>query len=91
MLRKDEIKHFIATFIITIVVLALFALFYHKPMYGWDKFIALSVGVLVAAAKEIVWDNWMRKGTPEFYDFIAGVYGAFAAMFIWTIIKTMIK
>lgn len=85
MLRKDEIKHFVAVFAITIVVLALFALFYHKPTYGWDKGIALGIGCLVAAAKELVWDKWMSRGTPGFYDFLAGVYGAFAAMFLWVI------
>jgi hypothetical protein len=33
------------------------------------------VAAVVGAAKEIVWDWLLKKGTPEFLDFVATVAG----------------
>ena len=87
---NDKVKHFIATAAITLAVLAIFAVIQHPYMWGWDKAIALMTGCMVAAAKEVVWDKWLHRGDPDFYDFLAGVYGAFAAMFGWAVVETII-
>jgi hypothetical protein len=42
-------------------------------------------------AKEIVWDKWLKRGTPDFYDFVAGLYGAFGGVFIWVGMETIVK
>lgn len=85
---NDKLKHFIACAVITLLVLT--ALAFAPYMYGWDKAIALAVGIAAAASKEIIWDKMMGRGTAEFYDFLAGVYGAFAAMFAWAIVETIV-
>lgn len=87
---NDKTKHFIAAAAITLTVLILFAVIPHAYLWGWDKAIALFVGVAAAAAKEIIYDKMWGKGTPDFYDFLAGLYGAFAAMFAWAIVETII-
>lgn len=87
---NDKTKHFIATAAITLIVLILFAVIPHNYLWGWDKAIALSVGCIAAIAKEVVWDKWLGRGTPDYYDFFAGVCGAFVAMFGWVIVETII-
>ena len=87
---NDKTKHFIATAAITLAVLAIFAVIQHPYMWGWDKAVALLAGCTAALGKELVWDKMLGKGTPDFYDFLAGVCGAFAAMFGWVIVETII-
>lgn len=87
---NDKLKHFIAGALITLLVLIAFIFIPHGDMYNWDKGIALALGCLAGVAKEVIWDKWLHKGTPDFYDFLATVYGAFAAMFSWVIIETII-
>ncbi len=87
---NDKLKHFLACAAVTLITLTLFAVIPHGPMYGYDKLIAIAVGMAAAAGKEIVYDKWLHKGTPDFYDFTAGMYGAFAAIFAWVIIETII-
>lgn len=40
-----------------------------SPFYGFGAVI------LIALGKEIVWDDWMKKGTPELWDFVFTVMG----------------
>lgn len=87
---NDKLKHFIACGVITLFTLLLFALIPHGNMYGWDKGIAVAVGCFAALGKELVWDKWLKRGTVDYYDFFWGVCGAFAAMFTWVIIETII-
>ncbi len=88
---NDKLKHFFACAAITLIVLLLFAVIPHGNMYGYDKMIAIAVGVFAAAAKEIIWDKWLDRGTPDYYDFFAGVCGAYAGMFAWAIVETFIN
>ena len=37
--------------------------------------IGLLTAAMAGALKEIVWDWWLKKGTPEFLDFVATVAG----------------
>jgi hypothetical protein len=86
----DKKKHFWIGVVIPIVILAAFLLISDRQMYGWDKFIAIAVGVAVGAAKEVIWDKWLGRGTPEFYDFVATMIGVFVGTFGWIIAETII-
>ncbi len=86
---RDKVLHTLAGAVIALTVLAIFALF-QTQWHGWEKFIALSVSILISAAKEVVWDKWLKRGTPDFYDFVAGLYGAFGGVFLWVIMETII-
>ena len=87
---NDKAKHFWAAAAITIATLAIFAIVPHAPMWGYDKAIALFLGVMAGVAKELIWDKWLGRGTPEFDDFLFSLWGAFAAMFAWAIVETII-
>ena len=87
-MRNDKLKHFIACAAVTLIILIIFT-FIGKEMYGWDKGIAVLAGWIIAAAKEIVWDGWFKKGTKDFYDFFWGGAGSTTAMFIWVIIEML--
>jgi hypothetical protein len=80
---KDKLKHIIACVGIAAITLAVCLFF--RPMYGWDAGIAAIVVVLAAGAKELIWDKWLGKGTPDYYDFFWGVCGGWAMIFIWKI------
>lgn len=88
---NDKSKHFWAAAGITIATLAIFAIVPHGNMWGYDKAIALALGVVAGGAKELIWDKWLGRGTPEFDDFLYSLWGAFAAMFSWAIVETIIQ
>ena len=56
---KDKLLHFFYGTLISFVSIGLFGI------HG------LWITVVVAAAKEIVYDWYLGKGTPEFSDFVA--------------------
>ena len=68
-LRADKLKHFSAG-----LALSLAAGLFVYPLIG------LATAAVVGALKEIIWDWLLKKGTPEFLDFVAtmagGVLGA---------------
>jgi len=68
-LQKDKLKHAIAG-----VALSIVAGLFVYPLIG------LATAAVVGALKEIIWDWLLKKGTPEFLDFVAtmagGVLGA---------------
>lgn len=68
MIQPDKQKHIGAGYTI-----ALLASVFLNP------FFAFALGALTGAAKEIVWDKWMKKGTPEKADFWYTALGALAA------------
>jgi hypothetical protein len=86
---KDKLKHFLVCGIVSILTLGVLLLL-GTNWSGYEKLLALSFGVGAALAKEMIWDKWLHLGTPEFYDFVAGLFGAFAGTFIWIIIETII-
>jgi hypothetical protein len=87
---NDKSKHFWASAAITIVTLVIFAVIPHAYMWGYDKAIALFLGVIAGVAKELIWDKWWGRGTPEFDDFLFSLWGAFSAMFAWAIVETIV-
>ena len=62
--RKDYLLHFIAgTLIFCFCVLFL------------NPILSLGAVLLIAFAKEIIWDGWFRKGTVEAEDALATLLG----------------
>lgn len=86
---NDKLKHFIVAVVITWVVLLASHLWF--PLhYNWDFGLAAAVAIMVSAAKELIWDKWWGRGTPEFDDFLFSLWGAFSAMFAWAIVETIV-
>lgn len=51
-----------------------------SPLFG---LVIGSVMVVVGmAAKELVWDGWLEKGTPEWLDFLHGIE---PVLYVWII------
>lgn len=83
-MQKDKLKHAIAG-----VALSIVAGLFLCPVAGlipwtWLQVVIAGVGAagfgflvaaVVGAAKEIIWDWLLKKGTPEFLDFVATVAG----------------
>jgi VanZ family protein len=86
---KDKLKHFLACAAIAAITLAVLLLI-GTNWAGYEKLVAVTVGTLAAIAKEIIWDKWLKKRTPDFYDFVAGLIGAFVGTFIWIIADMII-
>jgi hypothetical protein len=61
---KDKQKHFLAGLALSILAGLSFC-----PLIG------LATAAVVGALKEIIWDWLLKKGTPEFLDFVATVAG----------------
>ncbi len=64
MMKQDDLKHLLVGISISLVFGVQFA-----PLIG---FIAAAI---VGALKEIIWDWLLKKGTPEFMDFLATALG----------------
>ena len=61
---KDKVMHFCAGLALSILA-GLFA----YPMFG------LLIAAAVGALKEIIWDGFLKRGTPEWLDFLATCLG----------------
>ena len=61
---NDKVKHIIAGVIIGLITALLIRRFWIKDLMILGAVVALLTGV----AKEIIWDKWFKKGTPEFAD-----------------------
>ncbi len=61
---KDKKLHLLAGLALSILAGLLFC-----PIVG------LATAAVVGALKEIIWDWLLKKGTPEFLDFVATVAG----------------
>ncbi len=62
--KQDKLKHLLAGIGISLVFGVLFS-----PLIG------LIAAAIVGALKEIIWDWLLKKGTPEFMDFLATALG----------------
>lgn len=80
---NDKLKHAIAGAGIAIVMLVFF-LFVQIP-YNWDKGIVFITVTVVAVGKEVVYDKWLHRGTPDLYDALATIYGGWGTVFLWGI------
>ena len=63
-ISKDKQKHLLAG-----LALSILAGLFLYPLIG------LATAAVVGALKEIIWDWLLKKGTPEFLDFVATVAG----------------
>ena len=75
-MSKDKILHFIAGLCIT-----LFFSIILSPIWG------VLFGIAFGIAKELIWDKWLKKGTPELLDFLATALGSlltFALLLVFT-------
>jgi glycopeptide antibiotics resistance protein len=83
---KDLVKHFIAGVAFSLVVFLVFWL-----MTGRISDVAIIVAgagsLLLGAAKEIIWDLWLKKGTPEVDDITFTWSGGLIAVFALKIIE----
>ena len=64
MMKQDKLKHLLAGIGISLVFGVL-----SSPLIG------LVAAAIVGALKEIIWDWLLKKGTPEFMDFLATAFG----------------
>ena len=64
MMKQDKLKHLLAGIGISLVFGVQFS-----PLIG------LITAAIVGALKEIIWDWLLKKGTPEFMDFLATALG----------------
>lgn len=62
--KQDKLKHLLAGIGISLVFGVQFS-----PLIG------LIAAAIVGALKEIIWDRLLKKGTPEFMDFLATALG----------------
>ena len=62
--KQDKLKHLLAGIGISSVLGVQFS-----PLIG------LIAAAIVGALKEIIWDWLLKKGTPEFMDFLATAFG----------------
>ena len=64
MMNQDKLKHLLAGIGISLVFGVQFS-----PLIG------LIAAAIVGALKEIIWDWLLKRGTPEFLDFLATALG----------------
>ena len=74
--RQDVIKHVLAGFLIATIVSFLVGSILPNPKIA--VWFGLGAAVLIGAAKELIYDLWMKKGTPEWIDFIGTTIGGIA-------------
>lgn len=83
-MREDELLHFLicliaSTFVLLSVRIKLKPFrWIASPMHNWDAGIATLIGIVIALAKEIIFDGWIGLGQPQFYDAFWGICGAIA-------------
>lgn len=75
-MRKDHFKHLIAGYIIALSTAAGLVLFITP---GAAMLAGIAAGIATGAAKEIIWDSMLKKGTPEISDFYYTAIGSLAA------------
>jgi len=75
MIKQDKLKHLLAGIGISLVFGVQFT-----------PFIGLIIAAIVGALKEIIWDWLLKRGTPEFLDFLATVLGGAIAYMVVKIV-----
>ena len=71
--RTDYFIHFLCGIVIS----------YALWSFGW--WWSLVMVTIIGGVKEIVWDMWMKKGTPEVVDFLCTVAGFIPVILIETV------
>ena len=49
-------------------------LIYSSSTHVIGPILAIILTIIVAGGKEIIWDKWLGKGTPDIHDFYATVF-----------------
>lgn len=80
-MRTDLLLHALCGFVIALTAVCLTGNFW----------IGLSVATLAGAGKELIWDKWLKKGTPDKDDFFATVWGGLLGAVTWLIVIELIK
>lgn len=75
MMRTDHILHALATFAIAMVVTSIL----HACGVAAASVWGAGIAVLAGLGKE-AWDYFSKKGTPEFSDIVADLFGIMAAI-----------
>ena len=73
--KQDKLKHLLAGIGISLVFGVQFT-----------PFVGLITAAIVGALKEIMWDWLLKKGTPEFLDFLATALGGAIAYMVVKIV-----
>jgi len=80
-MKKDKILHLVAGFIITFIICIISG---YINITIWTGIIAT---ILIGAGKEIIYDHYMKKGKPEWLDFvwtvIGGIMGTLLYLILW--------
>lgn len=74
-MRKDLVLHMILGFLIAGITAFVIQKFWIREL----MIIATPITIIVGLAKELVWDKWMKQGTPEFKDLWCDMWGALVA------------
>lgn len=69
-IRKDDLLHILFSIIIMTVL---------KLLLPW--WIAAILTMLVGILKELIWDKWLKKGTPEWRDIVSDIIGIIIGAF----------
>jgi hypothetical protein len=81
-IQKDKLWHFLVAMGIAWAVLIASHIWF--PLhYNWDYGLAFIVALGATAAKELIWDKWLKLGTPQLMDFFWGFVGAVVAPALW--------
>jgi len=75
-LARDKVLHIKYGFVISLIVGAVFT-----PIVGF------CIGTLIGILKEIIWDYFMKKGTPEVMDAVATSAGSLVATLLLLLIS----
>lgn len=69
-IRKDDLLHILFSVIIMTVL---------KLLLPW--WIAAILTMFVGILKELIWDKWLKKGTPEWRDIVSDIIGIIIGVF----------
>lgn len=69
-IRKDDLLHILFSVIIMTVL---------KLLLPW--WIAALLTILIGILKELIWDKWLKKGTPEWRDIVSDIIGIIIGVF----------
>jgi hypothetical protein len=74
MIPKDKIKHLVFGSGITTVCAFAIIFIWSPVLHPEVTLISGVIGSLAGIGKELVWDKWLKKGTPEFADAYATIW-----------------
>lgn len=69
-IRKDDLLHILFSVIIMTVL---------KLLLPW--WIAAILTMFVGILKELIWDKWLKKDTPEWRDIVSDIIGIIIGVF----------